>query len=92
MAAEGSEALELSEAIRVIREGLRRRQSPICVKIKGVTSSVMVKEALENSLRERLSSFWPREEVDRFCENLKVELHGVEKDGNWYDIFSYRWD
>jgi len=87
-----NEALELSEALVVIMQAFRRREVPVLVKIKGVSSSAKVEGELKVPLEERLKSFLPKERIERLCENVKVELHGVERDGNWYDVFAYRYD
>ncbi len=84
--------LELGQAIPIVLEGLRRRQRPVAIKIKGVRSSVAVRQAVVFALRERLRNYWTREDIDRYCENLDVQLHAAELDGNWYDVFAYSRD
>ncbi|TAK34986.1 MAG: hypothetical protein EPO21_07720 [Chloroflexota bacterium] len=87
-----SDSLELAQAVPIVLEGLRRRQRPVAIKIRGVRSSVTVRQAVIFALRERLRNYWTREDIDRYCDNLDVELHAAESDGNWYDIFAYSRD
>ena len=84
-----TDALELTQAIPIVLEGLRRRQRPVAVKIRGVRSSVAVREAVIVALRDRLRNYWTREDIDRYCDNLDVELHAAGADGHWYDVFAY---
>ncbi|MBI2304325.1 MAG: hypothetical protein HYU86_06215 [Chloroflexi bacterium] len=87
-----AEALEMPDALDYIMHAFRRRETPVTVKIKGVRSSATVERELRRTLVERLRSFLPKERLDRFCETVKVELHAVERDGNWYDVFARRYD
>ncbi len=83
------EPMELSEAVVFVLDSMRRKHSPVAVKIKGVRSSSTVEQALAKAVRTRLKNYWADDEIERYCNNLKVELHAVESDGNWYDVFRY---